>query len=318
MSRPKALAHPPLLATGLRGFFLAFERRDWPTALVCLLPAVLIFGLFNVYPALYSAFLSLFHWDGFNLQREFTGLENYRTLAHSSAFWHSVLVTVYYASGATLLSLVLGLALATALNSSLAGRTIYRTLYFLPVVTPMVAAGVVWQRLFDPTHGVINGALSWLGVSSPSWLSDPAWAMPALILVGTWRRAGFNLVVYLAALQAVPRTYYEAARLDGAGTWALFRFITVPLVAPASVFLAVTSLIDGFQMLDLVFVMTNGGPLDATNVLGFYLYQNAFRFFKLGYASAVAYAIFALLFLVTLVQWRLVGRRAEATYQEVA
>ncbi|MBI3962309.1 MAG: sugar ABC transporter permease [Deinococcus sp.] len=318
MSPPKALAHPPLLSTSLQGFLVAFERHDWPSAFVCLLPVALIFGLFNIYPALYSVFLSFFRWDGFNLQREFVGLDNYRTLVHSGAFWHSVLVTFYYASGATLLSLVLGLALATALNSNLAGRTIYRTLYFLPVVTPMVAAGVVWQRLFDPTHGVINGALSWLGVTGPNWLSDPAWAMPALILVGTWRRAGFNLVVYLAALQAVPRIYYEAARLDGASAWALFRFITVPLVAPASLFLAITSLIDGFQMLDLVFVMTNGGPLDATNVLGFYLYQNAFRFFKLGYASAVAYAIFALIFLVTLVQWRLVGRRAEVAYQEAA
>ena len=201
---------------------------------------------------------------------------------------------------------MIGLGIAVLLNQQITGRSFYRVLYFLPVITPTVAAGVVWKYLFDPTQGVVNRLLSLFGISGPSWLNDPSWALVSIIVVGTWKRVGFNMVVYLAALQSIPRMYYEAAAIDGANAWNIFHRITVPLLTPTTLFLIITSLIEGFQVFDLVYVMTAGGPLKSTDVLGYYLYRHAFRYHRLGYASAVAYFMFLLVFVITVLQFRLV------------
>lgn len=275
-----------------------------PVALL-LLPTIAVLGAFNFYPALYSLYLSLFKWNGLTPQREFVGLGNYAQLLHSGEFWNSLKVTLVYASGMTLLALALGLLVAFLLNQPIRGQAFYRVLYFLPVVTPTVASGVVWRYLFDPTQGVINRGLAEVGIHGPAWLNDPSWALFSVILVGVWKRVGFNMVVYLAALQGIPRSYYEAAALDGAGTWQQFRFVTIPLLAPTTFFLVVTALIDAFQVFDLVYVMTAGGPLGSTDVVGYYLYRYGFRYAQLGFASAIAYVLFALIFAVTLVQFRL-------------
>ncbi|ABW34961.1 ABC-type sugar transport system, permease component (plasmid) [Deinococcus geothermalis DSM 11300] len=280
------------------------EARSWPTALLFLLPAIAILGTFNVYPALYSLYLSFFEWNGFTPNRDWVGGGNYARLLTSPEFWNSLKVTALYAGGVTLTSLALGLLVAVLLNQPIRGRTFYRVLYFLPVITPTVAAGVVWKYLFDPTQGAVNSLLGSVGLHGPNWLVDPKWALLAVIIVGVWKRVGFNVVVYLAALQGVPRAYYEAAQIDGATPWQQLRFVTVPLLAPTTFFLVITSLIEAFQVFDLVYVMTAGGPLGATDVFGFYLYREGFKYSQLGFASAIAYVMFALIFLATVVQFR--------------
>lgn len=279
--------------------------RELPTALLFLLPAIVILGVFNFYPALYSLYLSFFEWNGTAPSKTAVGLDNYARLLGSTEFWNALKVTLIYAGGTTLAALALGVLVALLLNQPLRGQAFYRALYFLPVVTPTVAAGVVWKYLFDPSQGVVNRALGGVGIAGPSWLSSPTWALVAIIIVGVWKRVGFNMVVYLAGLQGIDRSYYEAARLDGASAWQTFRFITLPLLAPSTFFLTVTALIDAFQVFDLVYVMTSGGPLNSTDVLGYYLYRYGFRYYELGFASAVAYAMFIIIFVVTLIQFRL-------------
>lgn len=280
------------------------EARSWPTAVVFLLPAIVILGTFSVYPALYSLYLSFFKWNGFSPQRDFVGLGNYQQLVTSTEFWNSLKVTAVFATGVTLSALLLGLFVAVLLNQPIRGRTIYRALYFLPVITPTVAAGVVWKYLFDPSQGAVNSLLGSVGIPGPNWLVDPHWALIAVIIVAIWKRVGFNMVVYIAALQGVPRSYYEAAQIDGATPWHQLRFITVPLLAPTTFFLVVTSLIEAFQVFDLVYVMTGGGPLGSTDVFGYYLYREGFKYSQLGFASAIGYVMFVLIFVVTLVQFR--------------
>jgi len=276
-------------------------------ALFLLLPALLVFGLFNIYPTLYAVWLSLLDWDGFSAAKVFVGAGNYRELLHDADFWNSVRVTALYTVSVTVLSLAAGLAVALALNRRLFARTVYRTIYFTPVITATVAAGVVWTLLFDPVNGVINVGLRKIGISGPRWLSDPLWALPAVILVGVWKRLGFNMVVYLAGLQAISPEYYEAALVDGAGPWHRFRHITWPLLTPTTVLLTIMTVIDSFQAFDHVFVMTSGGPLGATDVLPLFLYRQAFRLFHLGYAAAVGWVIFLVVFVATILQWRLSG-----------
>lgn len=275
------------------------------TAAVCLAPPLLIFGVFNIYPVLYAAWLSLLRWDGLSAGKAFVGLGNYRELLADPGFWNSVRVTFLYTAGVTVLGLAAGLAVALALNRPLFGRTFYRAVYFTPVLTATVAAGVVWGLLFDPVSGMVNLGLRSLGLTGPRWASDPAWALPAVIIVGVWKRLGFNMVIYLAGLQSIPPEYHEAAQVDGAGSWHRFRHITWPLLTPSTVLLTIMSVIDAFQAFDHIFVMTQGGPLGATDVLPLYLYRQGFRLFHLGYAAAVGWVIFLVVFAATLVQWRI-------------
>lgn len=282
--------------------------RALPTALLFLLPAIVILGVFNFYPAIYSLYLSFFDWNGLTPTKEPVGFRNYARMLGSAEFWNSLRVTFIYAGGMTVASLAIGMVVAVLLNQPIRGRAIYRTLYFLPVITPTVAAGVVWRYLFDPSQGVVNRGLATVGIDGPSWLIDPSWALLAVIVVGVWKRVGFNMIVYLAALQGIPKAHYEAAQLDGANAWQQFRFITLPLLAPSTFFLTVTALIDAFQVFDLVYVMTSGGPLKGTDVIGYYLYRYGFRYYELGFASAIAYVMFLVIFLVTLAQFRLTRR----------
>jgi len=286
----------------------SWRRSDVWSALVCLLPAGLIFGVFNIFPILYSGYLSLLRWDGLSASRAFVGLANYAQLLRSHELWNSLAVTLYYMAGVTLLSLAAGLAVALALNRGIRGLAFYRALYFTPVITSSVAAAIVWRYLFDPGAGLVNLSLRAAGVPAPGWLASTTWAMPAVILVGVWKRLGFNMVIYLAGLQGIPREYYEAAEVDGAGAWARFRRITVPLLAPITALLAIMSVIDAFLVFDQVFAMTGdalGAPMGSTDVIGLLLYRYAFRYFKIGTASAVGWIVFAVVFVATLLQWKL-------------
>lgn len=295
------------LTTTSRRLRNRWRRGDLPAAVVCLLPAAIIFGAFNIFPILYSGYLSLLEWDGLSAVREYVGLRNYVELLSSHDLWNSLRVTVYYMSGVTVLGIAAGLVVALALNKGTRALPFYRAVYFTPVVTSTVAAAVVWKYLFDPGSGFVNVFLRSIGIHAPNWLSSPVWAMPAVILLGVWKRLGFNMVIYLAGLQSIPGEFYDAAKVDGAGSWARFRYVTLPLLTPVTLLLVIMSVIDSFLVFDQIFVMTNGGPLQSTEVIGFLLYRYAFRYFELGYASSIGWVIFAVIFVITLAQWRLFG-----------
>lgn len=291
---------------------LSWYRRhnrlgDLSAAIICLLPATIVLGVFSLYPIVYSGYLSLVEWDGLADEKRFVWFDNYVRLARSGALGNSIKVTLIYATGVTVGSLVLGLVAAMLLNAAVKGMIIYRTIYFLPVVTATVAVAVVWKLLLDPGSGYVNVLLRGIGVTAPSWLRDPTWAMPAVIMVGIWKRLGFNMVVYLAGLQAVPREVQEAAEVDGAGPFATFRDITLPLLAPTTLLLAILTVIDAFLVFDQIYIMTGGGPVGTTEVLGLLLYRQAFDYFDLGGASAIGWVMFALIAGSSLLQWRFYG-----------
>lgn len=280
---------------------------DLTAAIVCLFPAAVILGVFSLYPIVYSGYLSLVEWDGLAADKSFVWFDNYVRLARSGSLGNSIKVTLVYATSVTVGSLILGLMAAVLLNAAVRGLTLYRTIYFLPVVTATVAVAVVWKLLLDPGSGYVNVLLRSVGVAAPSWLRDPTWAMPAVIMVGIWKRLGFNMVVYLAGLQAVPREVQEAAEVDGAGPFATFRDITLPLLAPTTLLLAILTVIDAFLVFDQIYIMTGGGPVGTTEVLGLLLYRQAFEYFDLGGASAIGWVMFALIAGSSLVQWRFYG-----------
>jgi len=286
---------------------------DLTAAAIALLPAVIILGLFNIYPTFYSAYLSLLDWNGLSKERIWVGAQNYIDLFHSDIFWNSLKVTTTYVIGNTILGLAVGLLVALLVNTGIRGKPFYQAVYFIPVMISAVGASVVWRYMLDPGSGYVNVVLRALHIQGPAWLTSPKWAMPAVILVGVWRRVGFNMVIFVAGLQAIPRDYYEAAGMDGAGAWPKFHQITWPLLAPVTLLLAIMSVIDSLLMFDQVFVLTEGGPMGSTDLVGYRLYVVAFRYMHTGRASAMALIVLLIVLSVTLVQWRFVGfsRRGE-------
>jgi ABC-type sugar transport system permease subunit len=219
-----------------------------------------------------------------------------------------MLVTLEYTVGVTVISMAAGLVLAVLLNNRvLAGKSFWRTLYFLPVVTPSVAAAMVWMLIFNPGFGFVNIFLRSIGLKGLNWLADTTWALPTIITLGIWRRLGFNLMIYLAALQAIPMDYYESAEVDGANVWQQFQKITVPLLKPTTVMLVILGIIDSFMVFDQVMVLTRGGPANATEVIGQYMYTISFTQFKMGLGSAISVIMFITIAIFTLLQWRFVG-----------
>jgi multiple sugar transport system permease protein len=193
--------------------------------------------------------------------------------------------------------------MAVALNQKIRGLSIFRTAFYLPVISASVAVSAVWMWLFDSNYGLINFFLLRLGLEPVAWLRSTLWAMPSIILVSVWKNMGFNMIIYLAALQDVPQELYESARIDGAGRWKLFYHITLPMISPALFFTIITGIISSFQSFDLVYNMTEGGPARSTTVIGYYIWQQAFDFLHMGYGAAIAYILFFLILVITLVQW---------------
>lgn len=272
-----------------------------------LLPGLGGLLLFTVLPILASLALTLFEWDLLT-PPAFVGLDNYTRLLGDDDFWAALGHTLSFIIGYLPVVLLLGLAVALALNAPLRGIGLIRTAFFLPVVSSWVAVALLWSWLFNPRYGLINYLLSLVGVAGPGWLFDPHWAMPAIILTSVWKDLGFVVVIFLAGLQAIPRDYYEAASLDGAGRWGQLRYITLPLLAPTTFFVTIISLINAFQVFDQVWVMTEGGPAGTTTVLVERVVRHAFSYGEMGYAATISWAIFALVFVVTLIQFRLQRR----------
>jgi multiple sugar transport system permease protein len=204
--------------------------------------------------------------------------------------------------------MLLALGLAVLCNQKLPLTTFFRTAFFIPYVSNVVAVAIVWFWVFKPDNGILNSFLRLFGIAGPAWLTDLTWAMPAVILVSVWQGVGYPMVILLAGLQGIPEDYYDAAKVDGASIWRRFRDITLPLLTPTLFFLLITQFIASFQVFGIIYVMTRGGPANATSVYIYYLYQNAFAFGKLGYASAMAWILFVLIAAFTFIQWKLQKR----------
>ena len=283
-----------------------YERDEVITAVLFLAPALAVLGIFVIYPIFSAGFISLTSWNGFSPVKEFIGLDNFVRLTQDPAFWNSLLVTVIYAAGVCLLSVASGLVVALLLDSPLRGRGVYRGIYFLPAVTSSVAAAIVWRYMLDPS-GFVNSVLEQVGLAGPNWLQDRWLALGALTLLTVWKNVGFNAILYLTALQALPDGVYEAAQLDGATYAQRVRYMTIPLLKPMTFFVVVQGLITSFQSFDLVYILTGGGPQGGTEVLGMFMYQQAFRLSDFGYGTAIAFVTLFLVLGVTLVNWRASG-----------
>lgn len=283
-----------------------YHRDELIAAAVCLLPAVAVLGVFVIYPIVSAGYLSLTEWSGFGSAQRFIGLDNYARLLRDPEVGNSLLVTVIYGAGVMVLSCVSGLGLALLLDAPIRGRTWYRTIYFFPVVSSAVAVAVLWRDVLDPA-GFLGDLFGRVGLPAPNWFGDPSLALVALTLVTVWKNLGFNAILYLTALQAIPTGLYEAARLDGASSWQQLRRLTVPLLAPMTFFVSMQAMVTTFQSFDLVYVLTNGGPLGGTDVLGMLTYRTSFRLGEFGYGASIAFVTCALVLGVTMIQWRVSG-----------
>jgi ABC-type sugar transport system permease subunit len=272
-------------------------------------PFVILFGVFLAFPILASFILSFTSFGLRDLANPigttFVGLKNYIDLLGDAKFWTSLLNTFYFVVVGVPLTLALGLLIANALNRGVTRfRTAFRVGYYLPVITSIVAIAVVWRFLLNPDVGLVNMLLRSVGINGPAWLADPVLAMPSIIAMAVWRNLGFAMVVFLAGLQAIPASLYEAASIDGAGRWQAFRFVTIPMLKPTILFMTVITTIGYLQLFEEPFVMTNGGPLDKTLSVTMYMYQQGFTFFHQGYASAVAYVLFVIVAIVAFLQFK--------------
>jgi multiple sugar transport system permease protein len=269
-------------------------------------PWIIGFILFGAGPIVASAVLSFMNWSLLS-SPTWAGLGNYRKLFSDSLFLVTIKNTFVYAIGSVTLGIVAGFLLALLLNQKVWGMAIFRTIFYLPSVVAGIATALLWVNIFHPDFGLINYTLGQFGIQGPKWLQSPDWAMPALIAMSVWG-AGGGMVIYLAGLQSIPEQLYEAAGLDGAGPLRKFWHITVPMMSPVIFFNMIVGVISSLQAFVLIFVMTNGGPANATLVYGLYLYRTAFQFFEMGYASAMAWVLFVIIMLITAIQFRLANR----------
>ncbi|WP_036223326.1 carbohydrate ABC transporter permease [Mesoaciditoga lauensis] len=285
------------------------KLKDTVTGLMVIMPALITQVLFIYIPLIYALYVSFHQWNMIRPMK-FVGMRNYVTLFTSPKFWNSLYVTFIYIIGTVPTSVILGLLLAMLLNLEwVKGKGLFRMMFYIPVITAMAVAAIVWSLLFEPSAGLMNYFLGFFGISSKEWLGDPHLAIVALIIVGTWKRIGYNMVLFLAGLQSIPRTYYEAAMLDGASTFAKFKNITLPLLSPTTLFVVIIQFIASFQVFVSVSVMTQGGPMESTDVITYFLYQNAFNYLKMGYASSIAIVMFIFMFFLTLLQFKVSKKR---------
>lgn len=271
-----------------------------------LAPALLFLGTFVIYPIAYLCYLSFTSGSFTPSGMRFIGLKNYWSLLSNPDFWQVVKNTIYFTTVTVIPSLVIPLGLAVLLNRSFAWRGVLRTAYFIPSITSLVAVGLGWRWLFQ-AEGPVNHLLRAVGLNPIPWLSSTVWAMPVLILLSIWKQLGFNMVVFLAGLQAIPVNRYEAAQLDGADAWQQFWYITLPGLRPTLVFASVTTAIFTLRSFEPVYVITGGGPLNSTNLLVYYIYDQAFAQFDFGYAAAAATLLMAVALGLVYLQLRVWG-----------
>jgi multiple sugar transport system permease protein len=291
--------------------FRPLRREEARFAWLSLLPALIFFAIFVGFPVVYSFVLSFQDWNMTSPTADWVGLANYEALLDDETFLRSLLVTTLFTIAITTCVAVFSLGMALLIDLRLRFIKLYRTILYLPAVTSLVAIGIVWVWMFDPQYGLINEMLRLVGIEGPLWLADPQTALLSLVITAAWRNVGYFATIFLAGLQGIDRMYYEAAQIDGANAWVCFWRITLPLLRPTVLFVVVMSVILSFQVFALVYVMTAGGPAGSTSVIVFYLYQQAFTYFHMGYASAVGYVLFVIIFVLTLLQFKLFGKQVE-------
>lgn len=327
------------LATSASPKPLASRRRlqEAVHAYLYLLPAGLVLVAFHLCPVFYAVYISLHKWSLF--KERFVGLANYAALPFDPEFRQSLGVTFYYVLGTVPFALAISLVLALLLFGNLYAKGLYRTIYFLPYVTSVVAAAVVWSWIYNPQYGILNYvlvklgvcnpqsppqwlleprgvfqlALSQLGVSVPDWLAGPSLALIAVTAMGVWNTIGFNMIVFLAGLGAIPKELQEAARIDGADEWLVFRHVTLPLLSPTTFFLTVIGTIRAFQAFNQIYVMTKGGPLGTTRTVTMYIYSRFYESHDVGFGAAIAMVLLLIILAFTLLQFRVAAERV--TYQ---
>lgn len=290
-------------------------RKEW-VGYLFILPNLIGILLFLAFPVVFAFWMSFNNWDLLT-SPDFVGIDNYKEMFRDDPlFWTALRNSAYYTLLTVPTGIAVGLALAVAMNAALRGITIFRAMLYIPVLTSAVAVAFIWRWIFNSDVGLINSVLYRLGLPSTiGWLTDERWAMISLAIMSVWKSMGYYAIILFAALQGVPRSLLEAAELDGAGAWRRFFNITIPMIGPALLFVTVISIIGSFQVFDQVYLITNnGGPGTSTYVYNLHLYNNAFQFFRMGYASAMAYVLFAILFTVTWFQLRIGRRRASGAY----
>lgn len=289
----------------------AARRAEAWAGLVLASPALLVFTVFLFVPLALTFWYSLLRYTGFGTAT-YVGAENYQEILHDATFWKALLNTVVFTALSVPLGVGLGLGAALLLNRAMPGRALFRALVYVPVVVSGVAAGVIFLRLFDPLVGVLNQIMSSVGLPTVDWQGNGTAAFVSIILVTTWQGIGFGMVVYLAGLQGIPREMYEAGAVDGATGWKGFRHITWPLLGPTTFFLVTYSIILSFQVFDVVYVLTRGGPGTSTTFLVQYAYDQGFNQRRQGYAAAIGVLLYLIVLALTVAQWRLSRRRDEA------
>jgi multiple sugar transport system permease protein len=283
-------------------------------AYLFLLPALALVGVFFFLPVVASLLLSFTDFDLYAIgdlaNARLVGLRNYAQLVQNSVFWLALKNTFYFALVGGPLTVATSLGAALLLNAKLVrAKSFFRTVYFAPFVTTLVAVAIVWRYLYHPRYGLLNYALAQVGLGPVDWLGDPRWAMPAIIVMAVWKNFGYNMLIFIAGLQAIPEELYEAARLDGAGPLRQFRNVTLPMLGPTLLFVGVITMIGYFQLFAEPYVMTQGGPLRSTTSVVLLMYEEGFRWWRMGNAAAIAFVLFVVILLATLVQFRLQRER---------
>lgn len=278
-------------------------KRDDKWAWAMLLPNIVGFLMFMVIPMVATFVLSFMEYDMLTAPR-FVGLQNYKDMIADPITRQVTLNTIIYTVLTVPVGMILSLLLAVALDSIPTLKRFYRGSFFLPSITSMVVVSIVWQWIYNPEYGLMNFFLSWFGITPQKWLTSSSTALLSLAIVGIWKRLGYDMVIFLSGLQGISTNYYEAAQLDGANSFQRFWYITVPLLRPTTFFVFVMAIISSFQVFDQVQLMTQGGPGRSSSVLVHYLYQNAFQYFKMGYACALAYLLFAIVLVMTVINMR--------------
>ena len=267
---------------------------------VFILPALIGTLIFIIIPIFCSFGLSFAKWDLLN-PIEFVGLDNYKAIFTEPVLIKILINTFVYAIATTFFGVLIPLILAYILNCKIRGSEFFKTAYFLPFITPMIVIGIIWEWIFDPNIGILNQLLH----VHINWLYDTNFAMPALIIVSVWKLIGYNMIIFLSGLSTMNNDLLEASKIDGANEFETFKYISIPLLSPTIFFVVIITAISSFQVFDLIYVMTQGGPLDSTNVLVYSIYKNAFEYFNVGKASALAYVLFAIILVLTLFQWKI-------------
>ena len=287
------------------------NERSFFSASPFLTASLIGFAIFYFVPMVISVVISLTDWNGLDrllapgfMTEHFIGLDNYKAILTGTEFWKVLKNTLVYIVLYIPLMLMVSTAIAALLSRQRRGVGVFRVLYYIPVLTSWVAASLIWKSLLSPQYGAMNGILAIFGIEGPGWLTDEKWAMPAIVLVSVWKDMGFFGLILLSGMVGIDRTYYEAAEIDGAGSWTRFLKITLPLLTPSLFYVLIVSLINSFQLFPQIMIMTDGGPNGATQVMVERIYKYGFRYFRMGYASAFSWILFIIIMICTAVQMR--------------